>query len=84
MKNRDEKKLAEMAFENSGLPHLRDVLKREYNESRPRNYALEKWGPAIEADIMREIKRVEDQKTTGAKKPQPAKGSRMDGPDMDI
>ena len=35
------------AWGDPAVPHLRDVLKREYDESlkRPRNEALEKWGP---------------------------------------
>ena len=30
-------------------PHLRDILKWEYDHPRPRNEALEKWGAHFEA-----------------------------------
>lgn len=38
-------------------PHPRDILKREYNEALGRgpNPALEKWGPEIEAEILRDL-----------------------------
>ena len=54
MANNDERKRLRAAIgqakEDSGVLHLRDVLKREYDEAqkRPRNEALEKWGPKIE------------------------------------
>jgi hypothetical protein len=43
------------AQERSAIPHLREVLKREHDEmlkGRPRNVALENWGPEIEAWIQ--------------------------------
>lgn len=35
-------------------PHPRDILKLQHEEAqkRPRNYALEKWGPLIENEIV--------------------------------
>ena len=63
------------ARERCAEPHLRDVLKREHDEAqaRPRNEALEKWGPMIEEEIERHLER-------GRCKKQP----KMDGPDMDM
>jgi hypothetical protein len=61
----DEEAAIEAAQENSAMPHLRDVLKREHEEvlkGRPRNIALEKWGAEIEAEIMADI---EKQKRSG-------------------
>jgi hypothetical protein len=65
----------EAARERCAEPHLRDVLKREHDEAqgRPRNEALEKWGPVIENEIERDLERERQQK-------QP----KMDGPDMDM
>jgi hypothetical protein len=40
------------------VPHLRDVLNREYTEQLkcyPRNVALEEWGAEIEALILDEL-----------------------------
>jgi hypothetical protein len=49
----------ERAREQANMPPLRDVLKREYDEeqNRPRNEALEKWGPMIEEEIERDLER---------------------------
>jgi hypothetical protein len=65
----------EVARERSAVPPLRDVLKREHDEAqrRPRNEALEKWGPMIEAEIERDLQRQR-------RKTQP----KRDGPDMDM
>jgi hypothetical protein len=54
----DEEAAIEAAQENSAMPHLRDMLKREHDEvlkGRPRNIALEKWGAEIEADILADL-----------------------------
>lgn len=42
-----------------GEPHLRDVLKREHDESltRSRDEALEKWGPEIEMQMEERLLR---------------------------
>jgi hypothetical protein len=45
------------ARERSAIPHPGDIIRREYDErlkDRPRNPALEKWGPAVEAEVMHE------------------------------
>ena len=65
----------EAAREQAAAPPLRDVLKREYDEAqkRPRNEALEKWGPMIEAEIERDLQRLR-RKTR----------SKRDGPGMDM
>jgi hypothetical protein len=50
----DEDAAMEVAWERSALPHPRDLLKREYNESMKypdRCYALEKWGAEIETQM---------------------------------
>ena len=63
------------AREQAAAPPLRDVLKREYDESqsRPRNEALEKWGPMIEAEIERDLQRLRRKART-----------KRDGPDRDM
>lgn len=56
----DEEAAIEAAQERSAAPHLRDVLKREYNEQLkgyPHNVALEEWGPEVEAWIQDELYR---------------------------
>ena len=57
--------LLEAHKRHPGEPHLRDILKREFDEAqtRPRNEALEKWGPKIEAEISRE--RYQDYRQKG-------------------
>jgi hypothetical protein len=54
----DEEAAIEAAQERSAVPHLRDLLKREHDEvlkGRPRDIALEKWGPEIEPDIFADL-----------------------------
>jgi hypothetical protein len=46
------------ARERSAVPHPRDIIRREYDErlkGRRRSPALEKWGPEIEVEVMREL-----------------------------
>ena len=49
----------EAAWQRCAMPHPRDILCRQYEEEllkgRPRNAALEKWGPEIEAEIIRDL-----------------------------
>jgi hypothetical protein len=59
----DEGAAIEATQEGSAEPHLREVLKREHNErlkGRPRDAALEKWGPEIDAWIQAELYRFDD------------------------
>ncbi len=54
----DEEAAIEAAWEESAVPQLRDVLRREQDEylkGRPRDVALEKWGPEIEEQIWRDL-----------------------------
>jgi hypothetical protein len=54
----EETRLMEAAFERCAAPHPRDLLKREYDEylkGRPRDIALKKWGPQLEAQIWRDL-----------------------------
>jgi hypothetical protein len=84
--SKEEEAAMEAAQERSAIPHLRDVLKREHNEARPRNEALEKWGPMIEEEIMRDMakERQEIQSKHPDKLPKPVKHPKKDGPDMDM
>jgi hypothetical protein len=48
----------EAAWEQSAMPHPRDILRREHDEilkGRPRNPALAKWGPELEAQITHDL-----------------------------
>jgi hypothetical protein len=49
----------EAVFERCAAPHPRDILRREYDEilkgRRPHYIALEKWGPEIEEQILRDL-----------------------------
>jgi hypothetical protein len=48
----------EAAWERSAMPHPRDILRRDDDEilkGRPPNPAFEKWGPELEAQIMRDL-----------------------------
>ena len=65
----------QVAREQVAVPPLRDVLKREYDDAqkRPRNEALEKWGPMIEAEIERDLQRLRRKTRT-----------KRDGPVMDM
>src|ERR1700728_1267221 len=58
----------EMDAAYRSAPHARDVFKEEWNRTagRPRDEALEKHGPAIEMDIMRDL-----EKMRGAEREQP-------------
>jgi hypothetical protein len=59
----DEEAAIEAAQERSAAPHLRDILKREHEEvlkGKPRNIALEKWGPEIEAQILADLERQKE------------------------
>jgi hypothetical protein len=59
----DEEATMEEALERCAVLPLRDVLKREYDENlkgRPRNVALEKWGPELEAEILRSLYKLND------------------------
>jgi hypothetical protein len=50
----DEEAAMEAAWEHCAAPHPRDQIKREYDailRGYPRNVALEKWGPEIEAQM---------------------------------
>jgi hypothetical protein len=54
----EEARLMEEAFERCAVPHPRDLLRREHDEylrGRPRDIALEKWGPDLEAQIWRDL-----------------------------
>ena len=55
--NEKLRRALEAARERHGEPHPRDILKRQYDEAqtRPRNEALEKWGPVFEEQIMRHL-----------------------------
>jgi hypothetical protein len=74
--------------EHCAVPPLRDVLKRQHDEAqgRPRNEALEKWGPGIEAEIEREMarrRRLEKPLPPLFPSPAPAMPREKAGPDMD-
>lgn len=59
----DEEEAIEAARAQSAVPHLRDVLRREQDEilkGRPRDTALEKWGPEIEAEILNHLYKFND------------------------
>jgi hypothetical protein len=59
----DEEAAIEAALEQSAIPHLRDVLRREHDEmlkGGPHDEALEKWGPDIEAQILRDLHKLGD------------------------
>jgi hypothetical protein len=59
----DEDDAAFAAWERSAVRTLRDVLRREHDEllkGRPRDEALEKWGAAIEADILDDLGKLRD------------------------
>jgi hypothetical protein len=48
----------EAAWERTAIPHPRELLRREHDErlkGRPRDVALENWGPDIEEEMMREL-----------------------------
>jgi hypothetical protein len=54
----NEEAAMEAASERSAVPYLRDLLRREYDEGlkgRPRDFALEKWGAEIEAQVLRDL-----------------------------
>jgi len=54
----EEARLMEEAFERCAAPHPRDILKRDHDEylkGRPRDIALEKWGPDLEAQIWHDL-----------------------------
>jgi hypothetical protein len=58
-----EEAAIEAALERCAVPPLRDVLKREHDEilkGRPRDEALEKWGPGIEAQILDRLYNLSD------------------------
>ena len=57
LRNEKLRRLLEAARHEHGEPHPRDILKREYDEAqkRPRNVALEKWGPVLEEWITRDL-----------------------------
>ena len=71
------------AQERSGEPHLRDILKREHDHPRPRNEALEKWGPKIEEEITRDLERErwKNRAKHSVKSPTLGKHPEKDGPD---
>jgi hypothetical protein len=83
---KEEEAAMEAAHERSALPQLRDVLKREHDEARPRNEALEKWGPMIEDKIMRDLERERRAKQVKPpdRSPAPGRHPKKDGPDMDM
>jgi len=57
----DEEAAIEAALERCAVPPLRDVLKREHDETlrgRPRDEALEKWGAEIEEQILRDLQKL--------------------------
>jgi hypothetical protein len=54
----DEEAAFDAALERAASPQLRDVLKREHDESlkgRPRDVAREKWGDETEEMILRDL-----------------------------
>jgi hypothetical protein len=58
----DEEAAMEAAVEKCAAPHPRESLRREYDEvlkGRPRNVALEKWGPELEVEILRDLESTE-------------------------
>lgn len=70
-----------------GITHPRDILGREMDEEakgRPSDEALEKHGPEIEAQIIRDLEtmRKADTKDRQPSAPEPWHGRR--GPDLDI
>ena len=84
--SKEQEKAMEAAQERTALPHLRDILKREHDEMRQRNEALEKWGPALDAELLRDLER-EHRKTPleqPVKLPTPPKQPQKRGPDMDM
>jgi hypothetical protein len=84
--SKEEEAAMEAAWERSAGPYLRDVIKREHNEARPRDEALEKWGPMIDDKIMRDLERerLSKQPKQPDKLPTPVKHPKKDGPDMDM
>jgi len=80
--------MMDTAWERSGLLPLRDILKREHDEAqrRPRNEALEKWGPLLEDEILRSMERERHQggPENPARSPAPVKPPKRSGPDMDM
>jgi hypothetical protein len=83
----DEAAAMQAAQERSGEPHLRDILKREHDEAqnRPRDIALEKWGPSITEQLFRDLKPVRfgPEYYRPDRSPSPVKQPKRDGPDMD-
>jgi hypothetical protein len=66
----DEEEAIEAARERSAVPHLREVLRREHDEylkGRPRDLALEKWGPEIEAEILNHLYGFRDSADAGSR-----------------
>jgi hypothetical protein len=59
----DDEELAaamEAAWERTAIPHPRELLRREHDErlkGRPRDVALENWGPDLEVEMLRELQR---------------------------
>lgn len=75
----------EAARERSAVPHLRDVLKREHDEARPRNVAMEKLGSTLEEQILRSFRRQGEKQPKGlSHQPAPlAREPQKRGPDLD-
>jgi hypothetical protein len=56
----DEEAATEVAFERNAVPRLRSVLEVERErvaKGHKPDMALEKWGPEIEEQILRDLKR---------------------------
>jgi hypothetical protein len=77
----------EEAAERSGLPHPRDLLRRDMLEEakgRPRDTALEKHGADIEADLLRELDRERETERRSRRLTGPERFRERHGPDVDM
>ena len=81
------RKLMDSEWERAAEPHPRDLMKEEHNRSltRPRNEALEKWGPLIEEWIESDLR---SGRNSGAFRVREALNEqrevRREGPDLDL
>jgi hypothetical protein len=63
----------------------RELQRADIEGKRPRDEALEKWGPVIEAEIERDLERErKKQPKLPDKLPTPGRQPKKDGPDMDM
>ncbi len=54
---REMEAMAKLEPDREFEPPLRDLLKQEHNHLRPRDVALEKWGPYLEQIMERDMAR---------------------------